>query len=62
MEILQHKNGTKYVILVGGAPGTQLLNVDSINEGWHSGIKFLQRVKTSIKTDQQKTWCNISKI
>ena len=46
----QHANGTKYVILAGGfLVTTQLLNVDSINEGWHSGIKFIQQVKSSIK-------------
>merc|ERR1719510_2340330 len=35
----QHSNGTKYIILAGGksAETTQLLNVDSVNEGWHSG-------------------------
>ena len=37
----QHANGTKYVILAGGGFTTQLLNVDSINEGWLSGIKFI---------------------
>ena len=47
----QHANGTKYVILAGGSnlDTTQLLNVDLINEGWHSGIKFIQQVKSSIK-------------
>ena len=41
----QHANGTKYVILAGGVVvTTQLLNVDSINEGWYSGIKFIQQV------------------
>ena len=40
----QHSNGTKYVILAGGksVQTTQLLNVDSVNEGWHSGMKFMQ--------------------
>ena len=40
----QHSNGTKYVILAGGATvqTTQLLNVDSVNKGWHSGMKFMQ--------------------
>ena len=40
----QHSNGTKYVILAGGGSvqTTQLLNVDSVNEGWHSGTKFMQ--------------------
>ena len=42
----QHANGTKYVILAGGSnlDTTQLLNVDSINEGWYSGIKFIQQI------------------
>ena len=44
-ENFQHANGTKYVILAGGSfVTTQLLNVDSINEGWYSGIKFIQQV------------------
>ena len=40
----QHSNGTKYIILAGGATvkTTQLLNVDSVNKGWHSGMKFMQ--------------------
>ena len=40
----QHSNGTKYIILAGGksVQATQLLNVDSVNEGWHSGTKFMQ--------------------
>ena len=40
----QHSNGTKYIILAGGeiVQTTQLLNVDSVNEGWHSGMKFMQ--------------------
>ena len=37
----QHSNGTKYIILASGGT-TQLLNVDSVNEGWHSGMKFMQ--------------------
>ena len=40
----QHSNGTKYIILAGGdsVQTTQLLNVDSVNKGWHSGMKFMQ--------------------
>ena len=42
----QHSNGTKYIILAGGGyvKTTQLLNVDSVNEGWHSGMKFMQPI------------------
>ena len=39
----QHSNGTNYII-AGGAnvQTTQLLNVDTVNKGWHSGMKFMQ--------------------
>ena len=33
---------------------TQILKVDSISEGWHSGIKFLQQIKISIKMINKK--------